>query len=246
MRVKILGCGDAFGSGQRLQTAFLVEARESVALIDCGATTLVGLRREGIDSNAIDEVLLTHLHGDHFGGVPFLLLELHYLIRRQRPLRIVGPPGLEDRLGQAMATFYPGSAELEVDFPLELVEIGPGESLDVGVGHLAAWPARHPSGAPALSLRLEADAVLAVSGDTEWTPGLPEASRGADLFFCECFGLRPGVPYHLDLETLKDRRTELDCRRILLTHLGPEASGRPELFAEAGFELAEDGDEIRL
>jgi ribonuclease BN (tRNA processing enzyme) len=64
--------------------------------MDCGASSLIAMRRFGVDPSAIDAVILSHLHGDHFGGVPFLILDGQFT-RRTRPLVVAGPPGLEAR-----------------------------------------------------------------------------------------------------------------------------------------------------
>lgn len=230
-----------------MQTSFLVERAEGrVSLVDCGATTLVALRRDGVDPSSIDEVLVTHLHGDHFGGLPFLILDQHYVAGRTRPLGLAGPPGLLDRLRLAMAAFFPGSAELDVDFPLEVREIEAGVECETGAGRLVAFEVDHPSGAPSYGFRIESERVLAFSGDTEWVDELPVLARGADLFFCECYGLEKGVPHHLELSALRERRSELRCDRILLTHLGPEAVANLDAFEAAGFEVAFDGQEIEL
>ena len=86
MKIQFLGCGDAFGSGGRLNTCFLVDAADTRFLIDCGATSLVGMNRCGVDPNSIDMILLSHLHGDHFGGVMFMLVHAHSAAKRDRPL----------------------------------------------------------------------------------------------------------------------------------------------------------------
>jgi hypothetical protein len=73
--VQFIGSGDAFASGGRLQTSILVNGPDVRFAIDFGTTSLVGLRQQDIDPNTIDAIFLTHLHGDHCGGVPFLLLD---------------------------------------------------------------------------------------------------------------------------------------------------------------------------
>src|SRR5207302_8674683 len=96
--VRFLGCGDAFGSGGRFQTCFLVRSDTARFLIDCGASSLIAMNRFGVDPAEIDLILLSHLHGDHYGGLPFFLLDAQILRRRTRPLVIAGPPGLRKRL----------------------------------------------------------------------------------------------------------------------------------------------------
>ena len=57
----------------------------STFLIDCGTTTLIGMRRLGLDPNDIDMVCVTHLHGDHFGGLPWLLIDAQYVSEPHAP-----------------------------------------------------------------------------------------------------------------------------------------------------------------
>ena len=75
MRVHFAGSGDAFGSGGRWQTCIHVSGEGQVLLVDCGATSLVALKAQGLNPDAVDAVAVTHLHGDHLGGLPFLILD---------------------------------------------------------------------------------------------------------------------------------------------------------------------------
>src|SRR5258707_14014083 len=93
-----LGCGDAFGTGGRLNTCFLVNRRDASFLIDCGASAMISIRRFGVDPNGVDAIILSHLHVDHFGGLPSFILDAQLVSRRTRPLMIAGPKGLGARL----------------------------------------------------------------------------------------------------------------------------------------------------
>ena len=75
LAVRFLGTGDAFASGGRFQTCIMLETNQERVLLDCGASSLIPIKRAGIDPNEISLVLITHLHGDHFGGLPFLVLD---------------------------------------------------------------------------------------------------------------------------------------------------------------------------
>lgn len=70
MQLQFLGCGDAFGSGGRFSTCFMVTGATTRFPIDCGASSLIAMKRFGVDPNSIEAVPITHLHGDHFGGLP--------------------------------------------------------------------------------------------------------------------------------------------------------------------------------
>src|SRR5436190_17027289 len=180
--VQIVGAGDAFGSGGRFQACVSVRAPEGHALLDCGATSLVVLKRLGIDPGAIDAVLVTHLHGDHFGGLPFLILDQQFS-RRTRPLVVAGPPGLAARLPQTMEALYPGSSTVERRFAVEIVELPERIETAVGLFRAKAFAVDHASGAPSYALRLlTGGVVIACSGDTAWTDTLLDVAAGADLF----------------------------------------------------------------
>ena len=242
--VRVLGCGDAFASGGRLQTCFFVDADPDRLLIDCGATAMVGMRQFGVDPGLVDTVLLSHLHGDHFGGLPFLLLEAQFVSKRARPLVLAGPPGTRDRLLQALEVMFPGSSKLAWRFPLDIVELTPGRSDRFGATSVLPFEVEHPSGAPAFALRLTCrDQVIAYSGDTEWTETLPEIARDADLFILECFAYAPRPKFHLDFQTLRTRWQDLGARRTVLTHMSCDMLDRLD---RVDVETAHDGMLIDL
>ena len=227
VEVRCLGTGDAFGSGGRLQTATLLRSAGGEALVDCGPSTLAALRREALDPNAVDAVLLTHLHGDHFGGVPFLLMDAHYAAGRDRPLVIAGPPGVEQAVARALEVLFPGSGGLVPRFPVAYLEWSERQAAETGPARATPYLVRHSTNILCYGLRVELDGrVLAFSGDTEWTDALADLSAGADLFLCECTGYGSAPPHHLDYVTLDAHRPALTCRRLLLTHMAADMLAR--------------------
>lgn len=254
MKLTVVGCGDAFGSGGRFNTCFLAQAGGRALALDFGATTPVALKKLGLDALDIDVVAVSHLHGDHFGGLPFLLLESQYVCQRRRPLRLVGPPGLERRLAALTDLMFAGAWRREWRFPLEITELQPDSGpLDCADFSIESIEVIHPSGAPATGLRVRAGGrLLAFSGDTEWTDALERVADGADLLILECMGRGRGrygvAPAHLDLETIEAKRWRLGAARILLTHLGPTMLTRAAAAhaRRRGYELARDGLVIEL
>src|SRR5580704_8029084 len=122
MNLQFVGCGDAFGSGGRFNTCFHLVGRQINALIDCGATSLVAMNKLAINRNGIDTIFISHFHADHIGGLPFFILEANYVLKRERPLTIVGPPGLESRFAEIMEIEFPGTKAMKLSFPLILKE----------------------------------------------------------------------------------------------------------------------------
>lgn len=238
LTVCFVGSGDAFGSGGRLQACISVRAADAHVLLDCGATSLVALRRAGIDPGSVDAVLVSHLHGDHFGGLPFLVLDGQFS-HRQRPLLVVGPPGVQERVLQAMEILFPGSAGTRRAFELRFLELPERTPQTVGTFTATAYPVTHASGTPAYGLRLTRGATtIAYSGDTQWTPSLVDLAQAADLFICEAYFFDKAVRNHLSYTTLAAYRHELRCRRLVLVHLSADMLDRR---AEVREEIAEDG-----
>jgi len=179
VKVRFLGSGDAFGSGGRFQTCIHLESAGSQLLVDCGTSSLIAMRRFGVDPLALDAVILSHLHGDHFGGVPFLILDGQFR-RRTRPLVVAGPPGVEARVREAMEVLFPGSSRVERRFEIRFVELTDRGAFALGPVSITAYEVVHASGAPPFALRITAHGkTVGYSGDTEWTESLIDAARGA-------------------------------------------------------------------
>ena len=246
MRVRFVGCGDAFGSGGRFNTCFLVEPAAGRFLIDCGASSLVALRRCGVDPDTIGTILITHLHGDHFGGLVFLLRQATLTKQRTLALTIAGPPGLAARLDAAIEVFFPGGAVPPTSFALRVVELAPRVATALDRLTVTAFPVSHASGAPPYALRAETEGkAIAYTGDTLWVDAVAEAARGADLFICEAYSYDRRRGHHLDLATVRAQLPAIGARRTILTHLGPEMLARlDEVSAE--FEVAADGMMVEI
>lgn len=239
MRVRFVGSGDAFGSGGRWQTCIWLTADACTALVDCGATSLVALKAQGLDPGLVDAVVVTHLHGDHFGGLPFLILDGQFT-RRTRPLLVAGPPGTGTRLRAAMDTLFPGSAEVTRRFAVEVVELAvDGSTTALGEATVRGWEVEHPSGAPPLAVSVSlAGTTFAYSGDTQWTPALIDAARCADVFAVEAYTFDRPIRFHLDYQTLRAHQHELRAGRIVLTHMSQAMLAR---LADAELPAAYDG-----
>ena len=239
MKVRFAGTGDAFAGGGRFQTCILLETEKRRILVDCGASSLIALKRLEIPVNSIDAVLLTHLHGDHFAGVPFLILNAQMASGRKSPLTVAGPPGTRQRLTDLCEALFPGMTQKVPQYPFDVVEMAPGRANPLPGMSILPFEVLHSSGTLSTGLRVEMDdRVVVYSGDTAWTEALIPAAAGADLFIVECYFHTKEVPGHLNYRTLGAHLGELDAKRIILTHMGEEMLAH---VGEIPEECAHDG-----
>ena len=232
------------GSGGRFHTCISVRSGAGRVLMDCGASAMMAIRRFQVDPNEVEVIFLSHLHGDHYAGIPFFLLDARHVSKREKALTIAGPPGVRERVEALMELLYPGSLDKNDGFPLGFLELEAGRAVRLAEAEVLPFEVSHPSGAPSYALRLEIEGrVVAFSGDTEWTERLLEVARGADLFICECSHFEPRAPFHLDYQDLVRRRGELECRRMILTHLGGDMLERLD---SVDMECAADGMSVNL
>ncbi|HEX9723818.1 MAG TPA: MBL fold metallo-hydrolase [Vicinamibacteria bacterium] len=244
VNVLFLGTGNAFGSGGRNPISILVQAEDTGVLLDCGPSALRMLKQLGRSPAGIDLVFISHHHGDHFSGLPFLLLEFQRESRR-RPFTVIGPPGTRPIIEQLTSLLFPGLAEKPPGFELAYREIEPGKTVRFGPLRATAFKVAHFPRGIALGYRLRFhDRTVVYSGDTEWTEELGRQSQGADLLICECSSFEEKMEYHMSYRELEAHRDEIGARRTLLLHVGDDVLRRRSEVV--GFELADDGQEVSL
>src|SRR2546427_3651284 len=244
MKLHVLGCGDAFGSGGRNNSGYLVETEDRLFVLDCGPTTLLAMKRAGFSPERLDAVFLSHLHGDHCAGLPFFFTDYLHEHPRERPLHIAGPQGTEERVRGLFQWMF-GERTEPRDLPatkFHLLEPGREAVID-GIGIL---PFRVPHQVRDVSLGLRVSCsgkTLLYSGDSAWTEEFVTHSRGADLFLCECCFFERETSVHMSYRKLEKNLARLQCKKILLTHMGEEMLARK---SEVKIPLAEDGLVIEI
>ncbi len=242
VRVQFLGSGSAFSDGGRANAAIHVTAPGVSLLLDCGGSALPAIKKQ-IDPKAIDAIAVTHLHGDHFGGIPFLVIEQHFT-GRNKPLVVGGPPSLEQRLRAEEQALYPDFfGPTPLGFPLRTVVLG-AQPTELGGARVSALPVRHIRLAEPHGLRVEvAGKLIAYSGDARWTEELTAVAKGAELFICEATFFERDDPSHISYRQVMAHREEFEARRIVLTHLGAETLAH---LAEVELEYSTDGMQIEI
>jgi ribonuclease BN (tRNA processing enzyme) len=244
LRVIFLGTGDAFSAGGRNQAGYLIEGSGESLLLDCGATILTALNREHLSTGSIDTVFISHLHGDHFAGLPFLFLNCINIELRTRPLNIIGPPGVESRAMQLFGAMYADTAAEPMPFELGFVEAQPGKPSNFGGMQVTAFHVPHQEHPPSFGCAIETGGrKIVYSGDSGWTEELVAHAQNADLFICECSFFETRLATHLDYPQIAENLRRFGAKRIVLTHLGEEVLRRQK---DLKIETAHDGLVVAL
>ena len=241
--VRFFGTGNAFADGGRSHACIHVSAPGVSLLLDCGGSALPAIRRAG-PADGIDAIAVSHLHGDHFGGIPYLIVQQHFA-KRTRPLTVGGPRDLATRLSGAEQALYPDffGRPGQPAFDVPVLTLGAKE-VPFGGALVSALPVRHVAESDPHGLRVRiGKTLIAYSGDATWSEDLPRIAEGADLFICEATNWDEDDPSHIAYRTLVANRAKLDCRRIVVTHLGTASLAH---VAEMELEHATDGLALEL
>ncbi len=242
--IRFVGSGDSFGSGGRFQTCILVDGGGMRFTIDFGTSSLIALKQQGIEHNSIDAILLTHLHGDHCGGVPFLLVDAMLGAKRSRPLTLAGPRELRARIGAISDALFPGAEVMVPKFPLDYIEMKVGERSVIGNLRVTPYAAKHTWQTNPTCLRVEVgDKVLAYTGDGEWTEAMAQMGRGADLVIAECYYYAKPIKWHLNYPAIVEHLKDFGAKRVILTHMSDEMLSHANAIPE---ECAHDGMVVEL
>jgi len=222
--ILVLGCGDACSFGGRNQTSFLIKTKELNFLLDCGPSTLSELKKRNIDTNKINFILNTHMHGDHYGGIPYLLLDLDINYQLDNFL-IVGPEGINQRLFQLQDLLYPGYNFDRFKFKVNFEEMIPYKEFNLNNINIKAFLMSHSSYSYCLGYKIGyKNKFIAYTGDTSWTDEIINLSDNTELFIIDCsFYNKNSKVAHTSYEEILENLNKLNTKNILLTHLSKDA-----------------------
>ena len=237
VKIRFLGTGNAFADGGRSHACIHLEATGASLLLDCGGSSLPAIKR-ALDPATIQAIAISHLHGDHFGGVPYFLME-QYFAGRKAPLAIGGPRELQQRAMRAGEALYKDFfGKITIDYGLSFIT-HKETPVSLGGAEVSALPVKHVAESDPHGLRVKIDGkLIAYSGDARFSDELLAVAKGADLFICESTNFSKSDPAHLSYKELIANRAKLDCGRMILTHLGAEAQAHA---AEMELEVAQEG-----
>lgn len=255
MKLTVIGSADAFSSTGRGNSCYLLESDGCGKLmIDFGPTALLGLRKQGVRPEELAGVAFTHLHGDHIGGFPLLVIDAMYNGWSEPALEVLGPPLTREQLAELLAATYGDvAANVSSRMKLTMDELAPGDGRVFAGYQIRAFAAEHmePPHRP-LCLRVTdpAGACVAFSGDTMICPGVLAAAEGADLLVADCTRLAPPAGAHATWQEWQRVLPDVKARSILFSHLGADVRGAARALearpAPIPLRFADDGMVLEL
>lgn len=219
MKVVFLGVGEA--CDERLPNTSLwvrteVEGGRKSVLLDCGFTAPSLYWQQGVDQEDLDALWISHFHGDHFFGVPALLLRF-WEMKRKKPLAVVGQAGTEKLVHQVMDLAYP-SFMRKLTYPLEFIVARPeGEMHSVGL----SWHfAENGHGQKDLAVRIDdGQRCVFYSGDGLATQATIALAHGCDLVIHEAFRVSRPTPGHGTIHECIDFARDAGVPSLALVHM---------------------------
>jgi ribonuclease BN (tRNA processing enzyme) len=237
LEVSFLGSGNAFAPDGRYWSSFLLNGRY---LFDAPPTLLPHLKRMGVPPTDIRAIFISHFHGDHFLGLPFLLLEYLHLTPRREDLHIVGPPGVEKMIEGAAEMAFPNLSRADAGYQRRYLEAEAHREQMVDDVCFQAFPMKHANRELAsFGYRLRLDGkVLAYTGDAQLSDELYLLAEGADVLVLDCNYSQGEGPEHVSFSEVPEIRGRLPLSTtIILTHLEaePDVSGLERVLVAQDF-----------
>lgn len=243
MKIIFLGVGEALDANQP-NTSILVlpdnRQQNGQILLDCGFTTPHQYFKLHPSPEELKLVWISHFHGDHFLGVPLLVLRFWEMNRRD-PLTIVGQKGIADKISQVLELAYPG-LQNRLGFSLVYKELMPGPPQQISG---FAWQtAYNEHSQPCQALRLNnGGRSIFYSGDGRPTPATLLLAAGCDIIIHEAYRFQEDTPGHGSIAGCIDFARKAGAKRLALLHI--QHADRQQFISEIRT-LADSVPEIRI
>lgn len=250
MKVHFLGVGEACDP-ERFNTSLLVlsGSKKHYILLDCGFTTPHRYFADCFDPDQLDALWVSHFHGDHFFGIPLLLLRF-WEMGRVKPLLLVGPSGLQKKIEMALDLAYPSSLG-KLQYALQYHEMEDGGSLQAAGFRWQVAAMEHSEPCLALKLSLDGKSVF-YSGDGRSTLASARLAKGSTLLVHEAYRLAGQTANHGNLAECLDLARQAGCEKMAIVHVAHyerKKAGISQLLGETGVPgvfLPEPGEMLSL
>ncbi|WP_319470401.1 ribonuclease Z [uncultured Pseudodesulfovibrio sp.] len=215
MRITFAGVGEAFDE-KLANTSILAESDSTSILLDCGFTAASAFWCAARNPLKLDALYISHFHGDHYFGIPALLVR-SVEEQRTKPLTILGQPGVESRIKKLMELAY-SNVMAKAKFDLYFLECTPGEEIHLGDFKLDFAMSDHSM--PCLAIRLNnAEHSVFYSGDGRPTDATTRLAAGCDLIIHESFSLEKTVPGHGTVDSSVEFAKTAGAHTLAMVHV---------------------------
>lgn len=235
MEITFLGSSNAFAAEGRYWSSFVVDQKY---VFDAPPTLLPHLKRIGVPLPDIEVVFITHLHGDHFVGLPFLFLEYVYMTQRSKDLFIVGPEGIGEWMEDFANRCYPEITR-QAGYRRRYIEAQPCTDQQAGPLTFKALPMNHVRDSmQALGYRVRVGAkTVAYTGDTMFCEEIITLAEGADVLVADSTYTDGSGPEHMGIDDIRVIREKISPgTTIIMTH----RSGTPATDGMENVLVAQD------
>lgn len=217
MKVHFLGVGEACDP-ECFNTSLLVlsESKKHYILLDCGFTTPHRYFADCFYPEQLEALWISHFHGDHFFGVPLLLLRL-WEMGRVSPLLLIGPHGLQEKIEMALDLAYPALGG-KLRYALQYLPVSEAASFEAAGFSWQTAAMDHSQ--PCLALKVtNGGKSLLYSGDGRPTEAAVQLARGCGLAVHEAYSVSGQIPGHGSIAGCLALAREAGCARLALVHL---------------------------
>jgi ribonuclease BN (tRNA processing enzyme) len=240
VKLRFIGSGNAFAPGGMCWNGFLLDNR---ILVEAPPQALMSVQRAGVNPNDLEAVLISHHHGDHFYGLPMLMLWWKWM-GRTKPITIVGPTGTERITRDIAANTYPWL--FEIAYPVTWLEVEPGETHGVaGISFTTHEMIHDETLSMCLGFGMEVNGrKIGYTGDTVFCPSVEALCAWSDVLLADCSSVEAN---HVHMSLLNDiprvRTLMRPESHLVLTHIDPRVAAEGNM---PGVSIAEDDRELHL
>ena len=214
MKIISLGVGEAFDETLP-NNSHLILSKTNL-LLDCGYSIPPQMWKYNPSQSFLDAVYISHLHADHYFGIPALLTRM-WEEKRKKPLTIICQKGAKAQIEELVDYAYKGIAS-KFEFKLDFIEAKEGKTINFNEFKLSFAPTIHSADNLAIKISDKTHAIC-YSGDGQFTEETEKLYNGADLAIHEAFTFNEKLQNHSCIADLigMAKRNKIKC--LALTHI---------------------------
>ncbi|MFV2016876.1 MAG: MBL fold metallo-hydrolase, partial [Candidatus Heimdallarchaeota archaeon] len=242
LKIITLGSGNPFAHGNSFQSVHYIEINQKKILFDCGPAILNAAQNAEVDLSDLEYLFISHLHGDHMSGIPFLILSYKFDLQRIKPLKIIGPYGLSEQLDFAIKGSYPGLLSKEENL-FEVIELELNQNFTIYDNiQIKPFKAFHIPNAFCFSLEYQ-NLKVVYSGDNEFNPVQLQELDNTTVLIHELTTMSSSKGGHTSWKLMKEflNEIELKTKYIILVHTSQDVRDEPNKTFPNSVFRARDG-----